>query len=1176
MSSPCLAGLLRPAVLLPEELPDVPLSAVLVHELAHLRRHDNVWGLLRHVMVALLYLQPLAWRLARKTEAAAEAVCDDYVVHFGGDREAYATTLVSLAELNLLPTSSAVVPLVTFRSLLGQRVTRILDRSRRLTVRLGLAALTLVVAGGLSAALLAGLMNPERQPTAGPTKQIDDANDTAATAEANIADAADKPMSDTGVTALPVDDDRVSVRGAVVDPAGGPLAGARVVVVRWRHEKKGQDSPLSETASDDAGNFEITYRKSQFAEDAGNPEPWRHAAIVALVPGRGPAWVYYSDLDPRKPATLRVVDDRPINGRIVDLEGKPVVGSTLSVLRIYRNEKEDLTRWIDAVRGGIPYFGSEKYDRPDLGLPVGALDLSKPIQSDQDGRFQFTGVGGNRSAVLKLSGGGVTVADLRVVTMDVKPFVVEFSDQPNSKWPITYYGADFEYGAEPSQPIEGIVRDAKSGAPLAGVRVIGDQLAGTKVSGVYATETLSDAQGRYRLQGMPKGEGNRLLAVPGDDIPYFMRGLGVPSAPGLEPVKLDIELHRGLWITGRLSEQRTGRPIQGHMYYLPWPDNPHIDGLPEFHQGHLSGSQMRYESNREGRFKLVGLPGRGLVATRVISRPYPPGQGVRAIADLPSRDVFRGVVGVFAPTEQFPTAVHEIRPADDAKEVDLDFQLDPGDELSVRFVDRQGQPLSNLWVRGLWPKSQHHAKERGGSEERMFALVPKERRMLLALDKERRLGKAAMISIADATDGVATVVLEPCATIKARLLDEHGEPLKGATVELRPEGEGDWALELPPAATDDNGLVNVTTVVPGCNYDIAVRSPTAGNSSVADKLVVAAGETVDLGEFDVTAKDRPEPKRTPAAQVAAEQKSTAVEESELVIRGTLLDPDGKPLAGGSVVAVAAYSRDGETKLLASTSSDASGQFELSFSKASAGDEVSDAWRRVRVVAVVAGFGPAWIECNELDTNAQASLKLAVDEPIQGRIVDLEGQPVVGAKVQVGSITREKNEDLTSWLEVLRNGETYSNSLRMAGSLQTLDCSTSPIAITAATDANGSFRIAGVGRHREARLHVSRAGVVSTDLTVVTTAMEPLIVRFGNPEPYFDRELTIFGATFQQAVEPSQPIVGKVVDAETETPLADIRLVAKKFAGKRMSEYGTSPVVSNERGEFRVDGMPRGD
>ena len=110
--------------------------------------------------------QPLAWRLSRRIEATAEEVCDDHAVQFGADRQSYAELLVHLAERTMLVPPSVAVPLVTFRSFLARRVGRVLDHSRHLSLTVGLAALSLIIAAGLGGTLLTGLLGSSPQTAA--------------------------------------------------------------------------------------------------------------------------------------------------------------------------------------------------------------------------------------------------------------------------------------------------------------------------------------------------------------------------------------------------------------------------------------------------------------------------------------------------------------------------------------------------------------------------------------------------------------------------------------------------------------------------------------------------------------------------------------------------------------------------------------------------------------------------------------------------------------------------------------------------------------------------------------------------------------------------------------------------------------------------------------------------
>lgn len=158
LPSPCLTGLIDPAVLLPEAELTMSLRDVLVHELAHLRRRDVRWNLVRKLATGVFWFQPLLWILSRKMELAAEEVCDDFVVELGGDRAEYAHRLVDVAEFSAVRVAPAGVAMVSFRSMLVQRVTRIMDTSRRLSTRTSRRMVTTVLLAGSAATLVIGFL----------------------------------------------------------------------------------------------------------------------------------------------------------------------------------------------------------------------------------------------------------------------------------------------------------------------------------------------------------------------------------------------------------------------------------------------------------------------------------------------------------------------------------------------------------------------------------------------------------------------------------------------------------------------------------------------------------------------------------------------------------------------------------------------------------------------------------------------------------------------------------------------------------------------------------------------------------------------------------------------------------------------------------------------------------
>ena len=100
LASPCLVGLLRPAIYL------TPAAAaaeerqrhVIAHELTHRRHLDPLWSLLRSVCLVVYWFDPLVWAAALASRTDGELACDEAVLA-GLDQEerlAYGRSLLAL------------------------------------------------------------------------------------------------------------------------------------------------------------------------------------------------------------------------------------------------------------------------------------------------------------------------------------------------------------------------------------------------------------------------------------------------------------------------------------------------------------------------------------------------------------------------------------------------------------------------------------------------------------------------------------------------------------------------------------------------------------------------------------------------------------------------------------------------------------------------------------------------------------------------------------------------------------------------------------------------------------------------------------------------------------------------------------------------------------------------
>ena len=101
VAMPVLIGIVRPLILLPPAALSgwsvEQLEMVLLHELAHLRRWDNLVNLLQRFVESLLFFHPVVWWLSGWVRLERELCCDRLVVERLGQPVAYAEMLVALS-----------------------------------------------------------------------------------------------------------------------------------------------------------------------------------------------------------------------------------------------------------------------------------------------------------------------------------------------------------------------------------------------------------------------------------------------------------------------------------------------------------------------------------------------------------------------------------------------------------------------------------------------------------------------------------------------------------------------------------------------------------------------------------------------------------------------------------------------------------------------------------------------------------------------------------------------------------------------------------------------------------------------------------------------------------------------------------------------------------------------
>jgi beta-lactamase regulating signal transducer with metallopeptidase domain len=123
---PIMIGWLKPVVILPTAVasgftPD-QVEALIVHELAHVRRHDYLVNLLQTMVETALFYHPAVWWVSKRVRTERELCCDDVAVTIC-DRLVYARALSDLAEM-----AAPHLAMAASNGSLVERVRRILGR----------------------------------------------------------------------------------------------------------------------------------------------------------------------------------------------------------------------------------------------------------------------------------------------------------------------------------------------------------------------------------------------------------------------------------------------------------------------------------------------------------------------------------------------------------------------------------------------------------------------------------------------------------------------------------------------------------------------------------------------------------------------------------------------------------------------------------------------------------------------------------------------------------------------------------------------------------------------------------------------------------------------------------------------------------------------------------------
>lgn len=585
---PIVVGWRRPAIIVPEALLDDPgpevIDAVLVHELAHARRGDYAWNLVRKAVEVAYWPHPLVWLAGRVVAGVREQACDDLCVHALGSARAYRDPLLAVAAGLVARRPGPALGLAMARSSkLGRRLAWIDVSSgsprclARRPFRLAMAIAMVAAAGLLGSMQLARV---------------------AATARADEPPVANRAPKEPALV-------EVSVRAR---DTGKPLANARVKV--WY--------AMTQTVRTTGPDGRVRALLS------AGPRPSGSLSLDIWADGYVQQRLHFAQQDRRYPKIPGQVavdlfpGEQTLGGKVTDEQGRPIGGVKVEIWGYLgsKKNKDELCYMVDATTDaqghwrcrsfrdmtfanlylshpdyldddtwharahgrirpsdqpepgempmsalrdfsdvqvltrGVPVAGEVRdvQGRPVAGAEVGWLEEDKrdtfhddmrTTTTSAEGRFHFPHIRPGRLVLITQAKGHAPELTSVEPKADAAPVVITLG---------------------PPHKLQGRVQDSQ-GRPIAGAFVVVDTWRRYRALGVFLT---TDESGRFAWADAPTD------AVLIDASHAGYKGVHRQSiAPGEEAV---VTLKRSLSISGRIRDAKTTKPIEEADVKVGTPD----------------------------------------------------------------------------------------------------------------------------------------------------------------------------------------------------------------------------------------------------------------------------------------------------------------------------------------------------------------------------------------------------------------------------------------------------------------------------------------------------------------------------------------------------------------------------------------------------------------------------
>jgi hypothetical protein len=658
-------------------------------------------------------------------------------------------------------------------------------------------------------------------------------------------------------------------RGQVIGPDKQPTAGARIYVVAdvW-------STPTESGKSGPDGRYRIDVPEEKFGRNIimGYGVPSMQATVIVTADGLGPDWENLQAEQRDGKVALRaeyvhdfhLVADRPIDGRIVANDGRPIAAAKVEVESLFAPAHRHWEPVLATLRAGntseLYTYAPDKWSSP---INRSATAVISPAVTDEQGRFRLPGAGVDRRVNLRVTGPGVLPTTVIVLNRDD---VTDLTSALRTKFPrsrapngflavpksaasgspgVLVYGPTPTIDVDPARTVSGVVRDAKTGKPVPRVHLG----VSSRVSMGGSEQINADTEGRYRGLRWDDASEIWVSAMFFSPEKHLAATRKFTGGQSLGEIVANFDLQRGIVLTGRVLETGTDKAIvaaprdecgvpgallAGWVEYYPLSANAALRGSATgmYFEGPPDGAQRASVTDIQGngRYRLVIPPGPGVLlvkaqpglpmfgtATPLWNEkqgfhrlfPYAPLTGRPADKDdgaPPSpKDAPNALPGFGGPIPLTSYhAYHVINPEADLETMNLDLFVPRAPSRSLRFVDPDGHSVKEVTVLGLLGNDLP-AVALEGAEGEICALEPSSSRTITALSADGRFAARVAFGASDliANKGDRmTIRMHKAGTVSGRLVRrDHRQPLVGKVASLSYRAADDSGLDRVPKPT---------------------------------------------------------------------------------------------------------------------------------------------------------------------------------------------------------------------------------------------------------------------------------------------------------------------------------------------------------------------------------------